>query len=153
MAGVEVFGDGFKGQDADARRKGAVEGAMEVGGGDGYGEGEGGDLGEGVDAGVGAAGALGKDSFSGDMVDCLRESALDGGEVGLDLPTVVGGSVVSEDELPVRHGDDLDGITMDYLTPICTDDTDFETGNINYRSIRLGHFQEGPMVEPSLMLS
>ena len=22
---------------------------------------------------------------------------------------------------------------MDYLTPICTDDTDFETGNINYR--------------------
>ena len=45
---------------------------MEVGGGDGYGEGEGGDLGNGVDAGVGAAGALRKDSFSGDMVDCLR---------------------------------------------------------------------------------
>jgi hypothetical protein len=29
---------------------------------------------------------------------------LDGGEIGLDLPTVVGGSVVGEDELPVRHG-------------------------------------------------
>ena len=72
VAGVEVFGDGFDGEDADARGKGAVEGAMEIGGGDGDGEGEGGDLGEGVDAGVGAAGALGEDGFAGDVVDGLR---------------------------------------------------------------------------------
>ena len=37
-------------------------------------------------------------------MDDLSEGALDGGEVGLDLPTVVGGSVVGESELPVRHG-------------------------------------------------
>ncbi len=91
MAGVEVFGNLLDGEDADARGKGAVKGAMEVGGGDGYAEGEGGDLSEGVDAGIGAAGALRKDGVSGDVVDCPRESALDGGEVGLDLPTVVGG--------------------------------------------------------------
>jgi hypothetical protein len=29
----------------------------------------------------------------------------------LDLPAFVGGSVVGEDELPVRHGGFLDGIT------------------------------------------
>ncbi len=112
MAGVEVFGDGFDGEDADAGGKGTVEGAVEVGGGDGNGEGEGGDLGEGVDAGVGAAGALGEDGFAGDAVDGLGEGALDGGQVGLNLPTVVGRSVVGEDELPVRHGDALDGITV-----------------------------------------
>ncbi len=61
-------------------------------------EGEGGDLGEGVDAGVGAAGALGEDGFSGDVVDGVGEGALDGGEIGLDLPAVEGGSVVGEDE-------------------------------------------------------
>src|SRR5271170_5170784 len=124
VSGVEVFGDGFDREDANAWGKGAVEGAMEVGGGDGYSEGEGGDLGEGVDPGVGAARALRQDGLARDVVDYLRESALDGGEVGLDLPTVVGGPVVGEDELPVRHGDDLDGITMDCLTPIGTDDTD-----------------------------
>ncbi len=70
----------------------------------GDGEGEGGDLGEGVDAGVGAAGALGEDGFAGDAVDCLGECALDGGQAGLNLPAVVGGSVVGEDGLPVRHG-------------------------------------------------
>ncbi len=123
MAGVEVLGDGFDRENANAWGKGAVEGAMKVGGGDGYGEREGGDLGEGVDAGVGAARALRQDGLSGDVVDCLSESALDGGEIGLDLPTVVWGPVVGEDELPVRHGDDLDGITMDCLTPSCSDDT------------------------------
>jgi hypothetical protein len=78
VAGVEVFGNLLDGEDADARGKGAVKGAMEVGGGDGYAEGEGGDLSEGVDAGIGAAGALRKDGVSGDVVDCPRESALDG---------------------------------------------------------------------------
>ena len=103
VAGVEFGRDGFDGEDADAGGEGAVEGAMEVGGGDGDGEGEGGDLAEGVDAGVGAAGALGEDGFAGDVVDGAGEGALDGGQAGLDLPAVEGGSVVREDGLPVRH--------------------------------------------------
>ncbi len=57
------------GEDADAGGKGAVEGAMEIGGGDGAAEGEAGDLGEGVDAGVGAAGALREDDLAGDVVE------------------------------------------------------------------------------------
>jgi hypothetical protein len=57
-----------------------------------------------VNAGIGAAGALGKDGLSGDTVDCLRECALDGRQVRLNLPAVVGSSVVGEDGLPVRHG-------------------------------------------------
>ena len=89
----------------------AVEGVVEVWGGDGNGEREGGDLGKGVNAGVGATGALGEDGFAGDVVDGMGEGALHGGEVGLDLPAVVGGSVVGEDDLPVRHEDALDGIT------------------------------------------
>ena len=76
---------------------------MEIGGGDGYGEGEGGDLCEGVDAGVGTARALGKNGFTGDAMNGLGEGALDGGDIGLDLPTVVRGSVVAEDELAVHE--------------------------------------------------
>ena len=55
MAGVEGGGDSFDCEDADAGGKAAVEGAMQVGGGDGGGEREAGDLGESVDSGVGAA--------------------------------------------------------------------------------------------------
>ena len=77
---------------------------MKIGGGDGDGERKGGNLREGVNAGVGAAGTLGENGFAGDAMDGLGECALDGGEVGLHLPAVVGGSVVGEDELPVRHG-------------------------------------------------
>ena len=84
---------------------------MQVGGGDGGGKREAGDLGEGVDAGVGAAGALGKDALADGAVDGVGEQALDGGEVGLDLPSAEGGAVVGESELPVRHGDELHGIT------------------------------------------
>ena len=111
VAGVEFGGDGFDGEDADAGWEGSVESAVEVGGGDGDVEREGGDLGEGVDAGVGAAGALRENGLAGDVADGVRESALNGGEVGLDLPAVVGGSIVGEGDLPVRHGDALDGIT------------------------------------------
>ena len=105
MACVEVGGDGFDGEDADAGRKAAVEGAVQVGGGDGSGEREAGDLSESVDTGVGAAGALGKDTLAGGAVDGVGEQALDGGEVGLDLPSPVRGAIVGERELPVRHGD------------------------------------------------
>ena len=80
-----------------------VEGAVEIGGGDGDGEGEGGYLGEGVDAGVGASGALGEDGFAGDATDGLGKCALNGGESGLDLPAVVGSSVVGQSDLPVSH--------------------------------------------------
>ncbi len=112
VAGVEVWRCGGDGEDADAGRESVVEGAVEIGGGDGDGEGEGGYLGEGVDTGVGASGALGKYVFAGDAVDGLCECALDGGELGLDLPAVVGGSVVAEDDLPVRHGSYSDGIML-----------------------------------------
>lgn len=112
VACVEIGGREFDGEDADARRKSTVEGAVEVGGGDGNREREGGYLGEGVDAGVGAAGALGEDVFSGDVADYVGERALDGGQVGLNLPAVVGASIVAESYLPVRHEDALDGITL-----------------------------------------
>ena len=104
VAGVEVGRGVLDGEDADAGREGAVEGAVEVGGGNGDVEGEGGDLGEGVDSGVGAAGALGEDGLSGDAVDGVGEGSLNGGEVGLDLPAVEGGSVVAEDGFPDGHG-------------------------------------------------
>ena len=44
-------------------------------------------------------------------MDNVSECALNGGEVGLNLPTVVGGPVVGEDEFPVRHGADWHGNT------------------------------------------
>ena len=44
-------------------------------------------------------------------MDGVGEQALDGGEVGLDLPSAVRGAIVGEGELPVRHGDKLHGIT------------------------------------------
>jgi hypothetical protein len=91
------------GEDADAGWKTAVEGSMEIGGGDRRGQGEGGDLGKGMDTGVGAAGALGEDALAGGVVDGLGEHALNGGQVGLHLPSVVGRSVVGEGELPVSH--------------------------------------------------
>jgi hypothetical protein len=103
VAGVEVGWSGFDGEDADGGWEAAVEGAVEVGGGDGRGEGEAGDLGEGVDTGVGAAGALREDAFAGGAVDGVGECALDGGECGLDLPAAVGCAVVGEDELEVGH--------------------------------------------------
>jgi len=38
------------------------------------------------------------------VVNGVSEGALDGGEIGLDLPAVVGCSVVGKNELPVGHG-------------------------------------------------
>ena len=64
---------------AGGRRR--VEGDVEVGGGDGAAGAKGCDLGEGVDAGVGASGALGEDGFSGDVLEGIGESSLDGGVV------------------------------------------------------------------------
>jgi len=104
VAGVEGFGGVLGGEDADAGWEGAVEGAVEVCRRDGRVEREGGYLRESVDSGVGAAGALREDGFAGDAVDGFGERALHGGEIGLDLPSVVGRSVVGECELPVRHG-------------------------------------------------
>ena len=103
MTGVEAGRDGFGGEDADAGGKAAVEGAVQVGGGDGRGEGEGGDLAESVDAGVGAARALRKDALADGAVDGVGEHTLDGGQAGLNLPSAEGGAVVGEGELPVSH--------------------------------------------------
>jgi len=104
VAGVEVGGNSFDGECADAGWESPVECVVEVGGGDRNVEREGGDLAESVNAGVGAAGALREDGFAGDAVDGLGEGSLYGGQIGLDLPAVVGGSVVGEDRFPVRHG-------------------------------------------------
>lgn len=103
--------DDFRGQDADAGRETAVEGAVEVGGRDGGGESEGGNLAQGVDSSIGTTGALGKDALADGALDGVCEHTLDGVQAGLDLPSTVGGSIVGEGELPVHHGDGMDGIT------------------------------------------
>jgi len=64
-----------------------------------------------VDAGVGAAGPLREDALAGGAVDGVSERALDRRQAGLNLPSVKGCAVVGEGELPVLHGDALDGIT------------------------------------------
>jgi hypothetical protein len=71
VASVEVGGNSFDRENADAGWESPVEGMVEVGGWDGNVEREGGDLTESVNAGVGAAGALGEDGFAGDAVDGL----------------------------------------------------------------------------------
>jgi len=96
VAGVEGFGDGFGGEDADAGWERAVEGAEEVFGGDCGFQLEGCDLGEGMDAGVGAARTLREDGFAGQVAKRGRKGALNGREVGLDLPAVEGRAVVAE---------------------------------------------------------
>lgn len=111
VAGVKAGYGVLDGEDADARRKCVVEGSVEVGRGDRGFEREGGHLAESVDSGVGAPRALGQDRLSGDVVDYVSEGSLNGGEVGLDLPAMEGGSVVAEDDFPGRHGRLLDGIT------------------------------------------
>lgn len=115
MTRVEVGGDDFEREDANAGREGPVEGAVEIEGGDRDGEGEGRYLSESMNAGVGASGALGKHGFSRNMADGVGEGALDGGQIRLNLPAVVGGSVVGENGLPMRHEDDLHGITGAFL--------------------------------------
>lgn len=115
MAGVEVGGDGFRGEDADAVGQAAVERAVEAVGRDGGGQGERGDLAEGVDAGVGTAGTLGEDALAEGAMDGIGERALDGRQAGLHLPPVKPGTVVGERELPVRHGRDLHGNTVSQL--------------------------------------
>jgi hypothetical protein len=103
MAGVEAGWNGFDGQDADARGKSAVEGTMQVGGGDGNVEGERSHLSKGVDAGVGAPGALREDGFSGDVEEGSGESSLHGRQLGLNLPAVKRCPIVGKDCLPELH--------------------------------------------------
>src|ERR1700722_11474357 len=58
VAGMEVFGHGLDGEDANTRWEGPVEGSVKICGGDGCCEGEGCDLTEGVDSRVREAPAL-----------------------------------------------------------------------------------------------
>ncbi len=104
VAGVEACGNRLDAEDANAGGQRAVEGAMQVGGGDGRGDREGCNLRERVDAGIGAAGALGQHALAGHVGDGLGKRALNGGEMRLDLPPVKGGAVVGKDGLPVLHG-------------------------------------------------
>ena len=104
VACVKGLGRVLGGEDADAGWKRAVEGAMKVGGRDRRVECEAGDLGESVNTGVGASGALREDGLPRDAVDGFGERALYSGEIRLHLPAIVGGSIIGESELPVRHG-------------------------------------------------
>ncbi len=103
VTGVKVGWGVAGGENADRRWEGAVQGAEEIGWRDGGGEVEGGDLGEGVDACVSAAGALGEGRLACDPAEGGGECALDGGEGGLNLPSVEGRSVVGEGEFPALH--------------------------------------------------
>ena len=73
----------------------AIESVVEVGGRDGCFEREGGDLPKRVDAGVGAARALREHPLAHGAVDRVREQALDGGQAGLDLPSMERCAVVA----------------------------------------------------------
>ena len=103
VAGVEAWGNLLGGEDADAGRERAIEGAEKVRGGDVGGEVEACNLGKRVDSRVGASGALGKNDFAGEVLDGLGEGALDGGQVRLDLPAMEGGAIVGEGEFPGPH--------------------------------------------------
>ena len=102
---MEVGGDGFDCEDADAGWETTVESAVQVGCGDVCVQGKAGNLTESVDAGIGAAGALGQDALAYGAMNGIGEQTLDGGQIGLNLPAMVRGSIVCEGELPVRHGD------------------------------------------------
>jgi hypothetical protein len=102
---MEVRGNDFGREDADAGREAAVERAVQVGGWDGRCEDKTGDLGEGVDSGVCATGALREDALADGAMEGIGEQALDGRQVGLNLPASVRRSIVGEHELPVGHGD------------------------------------------------
>jgi hypothetical protein len=103
VAGVEICGNEFGGEDADAWGQAAIEGPVKIRGRDGCGERKGGYLAEGVHASIGATGTLGQDALTSDVVEGVGEKALDGGQAGLHLPAVVGRAVVSERDFPVRH--------------------------------------------------
>ncbi len=64
----------------------------------------GGYLAEGVDTGVGAPRTLRQDLFTGDSSNSRGQCALDGGGIGLHLPTCKVGAVISENDLKVAHG-------------------------------------------------
>ena len=102
VAGMEAFGHLLDGEDSDGGGKAVIEHDADVGGGNGAGGLKGCDLGERVHAGVGASGALGQKLFSGEALDGVGESSLDGGLAGLDLPAVKGGAVIGEGEFEVR---------------------------------------------------
>ncbi len=107
VAGVEgLWGGGsvFGGEHADGWRERAVERAKEIGGWNGRGKGEAGDLAQGVDTCIRASRALRQDGLPGNPLKGGGERALNGGELGLYLPTTVGRAIVCEDEFPKLHG-------------------------------------------------
>jgi hypothetical protein len=103
VAGMKIRWDGFDGENSDAWWEAPVERAVEVRWRDGRGQGEGSDLAKGVDAGIGTARTLGQDAFADGPVDGVGEEALDGRQIGLDLPPIKSGAIVGEDEFPVSH--------------------------------------------------
>jgi hypothetical protein len=100
---VEGLADFFGGDDADGMRQHGIHAALKFGGGEiGMGF-EMRDLAEGVDSGVGAAGAVDGDALLSDFLEGVFEGALDGGDLGLELPAVEVGAVVGDGEFDVLH--------------------------------------------------
>lgn len=90
-------------QDADVRRKLAIEGAAEIIGRDRVIEIEGGADGEGVNASVSATAAFEVDGFSIECAEDLLDGALDGAQAGLDLPAMIVGAVVADPDADAAH--------------------------------------------------
>ena len=97
-AGVEGWGGGGGGHDADFRGQVDIEGAEPCGGvhAAGIGDVEVGDLANGVDAGVGAAAAVDGDRLGEDGGGGGFEDVLDGAAAGLGLPAAEGSAVVGD---------------------------------------------------------
>jgi hypothetical protein len=74
----------FDRKDTDARRKGVVQGAVEVGRRNGAVDGEGGDLAQRVDPGIGTTGALRQNRLPRNPANRVGQRSLDGREARLD---------------------------------------------------------------------
>ena len=95
---VEVGGNFGDVEHSDGTRQQMIDRALQVNAGDGIGKGTGGDLGEGMDSGIGAARRGDGNAGAFDFGDDALDSFLDGGDAGLDLPTVEVGAIVTKHE-------------------------------------------------------
>ena len=103
-ARMEVWGALFDPCDSNVVREEAVQCLAQVAGGNRVSEVESGTNGESVDARVSAAAAVDLDSFAFDLREGGLDGALDGGQAGLDLPAVIGGAVVRNEDAQTPHG-------------------------------------------------
>ena len=96
-----MCGHEFRLQDSNRRRKGSIQGALQVFRREWALEDKARDLAQGVDAGIGAARALGQGRFAGDPAQRRLQFALYGRFARLNLPAAKLGPVVGQGEFPV----------------------------------------------------